>query len=483
MQHLGVSTIAESLLDELQDRVIDYLRGDFKSLCACSLVCSRWLYHSRKIANLQAVVAFTPLIDRFSRGRTRLRYSIYTPPSDKEAPVVKLDPKTKGFIELLNAPHSTLGMTISRLKVCGACEYYYCALEYDVLCEAILAILPQLSGIKTLTLHNIIWTRLPEAVKDQIAATTASITNLCLDRSTFANATEIMSSFSIHRFPSVDKLSMIGLSWEYASTRNPDDFDYRREGIRTLEIDGFISHTSDVCTYPHSIHTLSLIVNLGIECCIALIEATKTTLTILNIRIDMIEALYGEEMRSCLINIGTNLTHHDLPEVSENDRDYRFTLEECTKLRSLSIFLDELWPEDVPTIADIIDSASSLGYLETIILAVDDMSNYTPDLHLLEPALLKQSSETCITVLMMYDESEGTIPQVETAREWWPLLSRTGRLRAGTVSERSLFPRSPVLPFVKIFVTAKLHPSGSIKHRAQHVEESFLTDLLPNTQL
>ncbi|KAG6810665.1 hypothetical protein H0H92_010848 [Tricholoma furcatifolium] len=465
MQHLGVSTTVESLPYELQDLVIDYLREDFKSFCACSLVCSRWLYRSRKLANFQAVVAFTPLFDKFWDGGTSgLPYSIYTPPADKKAPVVNLDPKTKGLIELLNAPHSTLKMAIRRLKFRGACEYY-CALEYDVLCEAIPAILPQLSGIKTLTLHNIIWTRLSEAVKDQIAATTASITNLSLDRSTFANITEITSSFSIHRFPSVDTLSMIGLYWEN-STLNLDDFDYRREGIRTLKIDGWSIENSPVCIFGQNIHTLSLIVDVGMDYFTDLIEVTKTTLTILNIRIDMIPLvpLYG------LVNDETT--------------DDRLSLAECTNLRSLRILLDEFCPDEEQYIAEMIDSASSLGYLGTIYLAVGRMSHYTPNLRLLEPALLKQSSKPYIMVLTVYDESKGTIPQVQTqvqkAREWWPRLSRTGRLWAWTLSERS-----PVLPFVKVFVTDKLHPSGtgSIKHRAQRVEKSFLNDLLPHTQL
>ncbi|KAG5341445.1 hypothetical protein C0989_010386 [Termitomyces sp. Mn162] len=135
----GMKPKQNSLPLELQDRIIDDLKDNRQSLAVCSLVSSQWFKRARKL-----------LFTNFTAY-------IYLRRGEQAA-----DPRR--FLELLEAPHSRLGLSIHRFYIVGPDSFMYLSEsnrffleDYDALSSLLEAIIPHLPHVRELNLDSMTW--------------------------------------------------------------------------------------------------------------------------------------------------------------------------------------------------------------------------------------------------------------------------------------------------------------------------------------
>ncbi|KAG6812010.1 hypothetical protein H0H92_004739 [Tricholoma furcatifolium] len=146
-------TRGPSLPVELQYQIIEHLRKDRKSLAACSLVSSQWFGSAREFF--------------FSGFTARIRHTYY----------LDFHRKFTTFLQLLEAPHSSLGQYIRRLDISGPDDSSIVTRKpqgsaelYDVFSKAMQKLLPHLQHISELTLQYITWHCVSQNARTQFAS-------------------------------------------------------------------------------------------------------------------------------------------------------------------------------------------------------------------------------------------------------------------------------------------------------------------------
>ncbi|KAG6829955.1 hypothetical protein H0H92_002859 [Tricholoma furcatifolium] len=165
---------------ELENEIMEHLRGDRKSLASCSLVCSRWSDRAREI---------------FFSGFTATIPNTHKP---------EFQPRLTTLLEILETSNSQLGRYIRRLRIFGPEDTEL----HTLFSESMEKLLPHLRHIIELTLKDITWGQVSQETKAQIL----SLPNLaCLHwRNTIFDHPHELLLFSGNFFK-LERLSICGV--------------------------------------------------------------------------------------------------------------------------------------------------------------------------------------------------------------------------------------------------------------------------------
>ncbi|KAH0584837.1 hypothetical protein H2248_008115 [Termitomyces sp. 'cryptogamus'] len=381
---------------ELQDQVIGNLCQDVKSLAACSLVSSHWSDSARKLL----FPNFVAFIDVRSNEIAR----------------------TSKLVQLLEAPHSRLGLYIQHVQIWGpdnplGIEYTQTihTEAYEYLSEVLQTILPRLPRVRDLLLSSLSWYRIPRETRAQLSSL-SKVISLEWHR-IFCGHLNDLVHFSNQSFPRLENLRMQDLRVKDNTQIERSNFAQLSSwfaGLRTLALfvdestvpflDGLLSGIIPV----ENLHSLDLEVldSANLALVGSLIRVTAPTISVIRLNIGPVRQDFDE---------------HPFPiSLSQNI--------------NLKVLYFEPWliSRDIWWLEKIITSASSARGLEEIHLrfaASGTPNSFGFDFSSLEGLLLAQSAPSTKIVMECWEDERRQGPSLsEILISSMSELSKRGQL-------------------------------------------------------
>ncbi|KAG6851512.1 hypothetical protein C0991_008488, partial [Blastosporella zonata] len=226
---------------ELQDLIIDQLHEDKEALFTCSLVSSWWLERARG--------------SRFL---------------DRPLVITSHSQDTEGFIELLFAPHSTLGRHIHYIWIDGPLKdsrMRGTPEDYVQLCRHIQDIIPHLPCVHALTFTHIVWNAIDEETKAHLRSL-KGVTNLGWSTTVIDHLRDLIL-FTSENYLALESLEVdfiiTGDNTEDGVLTLPPVFSPRFASLRAVKLYAQFNSTAPLFLPApgnllplHNLHTLSL---------------------------------------------------------------------------------------------------------------------------------------------------------------------------------------------------------------------------------